>query len=196
MISLNLDNETEHTISVKEILTFVEFLEREEVAREKCSITNPLNTSELLLIYVCYFVDKVFPNEDAYDVENLTPTDIAIINNVYTKMAQNDPTYEDRVKWITDMVKLVYAVYIEFLTTEDLETAFKDNFGVMDDVLYRMITETVNTKTQPWDYLAIYDKQMISCMFIKYVNGYLDSLNEIYDDDNMDTADVNPDDYI
>jgi hypothetical protein len=52
MISLNLDQETEHTLNTNEILTFVEYLEHEEKAREKQNITNPLNKAEIPAIRI------------------------------------------------------------------------------------------------------------------------------------------------
>ena len=190
MISLNLDQETEHTINANEMLTYVEYLEREVTAREKTNTTNPLNKAEMLLIYICYFVDKVFPNEDSYNTDNATPLDIALINHIFIKLAETDMTYEDRNKWLSDTVKLVYEVYFKFLTDDNPEKLFIDGFAVMDNLIYNMVLKTADMRAQPWEYISKYDKNMIPILFAKYMNGYLETINEFYDDDKNEDVDI------
>lgn len=182
MISLNLDD-IELPIDVNYIMTFVEFLEREEIAREKQNITNGLSKPELLLIYVCYFIDKVFPrNEDTIDNQEACPTDVALINCVFIKLASIDLTYTDRVEWIKQVVKIVYEIYNQFLTCEDMDKLFSESFSMVDNLLYDLIINTVDNNIQQWDYLALYDKNMISMTYIRYMNTYLETINNIYDD--------------
>ena len=192
MISLNLDQETEHMLNTNEILTFVEYLEHEEKAREKQNITNPLNKAEMLLIYVCYFIDRVFPNKDIYNCDNAAPLDIALINHTFIKLAENDFTYEDRTKWITDTVKSIYDIYYMFLMNDDFDKLFRESFSVLDNLIFRMVMNTAEMRAQPWEYLGIYDKKMIPILFAKYINGYLDIVNNIYEDDyDEEIEDVN-----
>lgn len=192
MISIKL-GENEYSFDSNSLLTYVEFLERDEIAKEKQNIEDGLNKLELLLIYTCYLVDKVFPNVDdnnIYDDESY-PVDVSIINCILFKLASIDPTYEDRIKWLSEAVKIIYDIFISFIETEDKEELIKTSFTIADNIIYDMVLKTINMKYQQWDYLAIYDKAMITKRFENYMNSYMNTIDSLYgNEDNEDDDEV------
>lgn len=189
MIKVNFDS-VEKEYDSNKLLTFVEYLEYEEDAKNKLHVRECLNKSQLLLIYVCYLLDMLFPKGNLEDVDDLCPTDVAIVNGIFIKIASIDPTYTDRTKWLTDVIKLIYETYKQFLQEEDFETLFSQTFSLMDNLLYDMITKEIDMKKQAWEYLHEYDKRMVTVCFIRYLNVYLDTIDWVYDDKKMEDIDI------
>lgn len=184
-----IDDIIDTIVTTKYIITFVEFLELEEKAREKTETKEGLNKYELLLLYVCYLIQKAFCKYDINEEIDNNPSDVALINSVYVKMLGYDPTYEDRNSWLKGAIKIILEIYNLFISTEDYEKLFANSFSMLDNIVYNLITKSIEAKHHPWNYIVEYDKNMVSIEFIRYINTYWDTIDKIYSNNKEDEID-------
>lgn len=178
-------------IATRYIVTFVEYLELEEKAREKNDTTEYLNKQELLLLYTCYLIQKAFCKYDINEEVDNNPSDVALINAVYIKLLEYEPTYTDRLEWLKGAIKIILDTFNIFITTEDYESVFVNSFTILDNIVYDLIMRSIETKTHPWNYLVEYDKNMVSIEFIRYINTYWDTIDKIYEQQEEDNNEIN-----
>ena len=196
------------------ILTYKEYLIQHNIAAEKSHIDDKirLNGGELLLMYVCYLVANAFKLNDIShqaigielndDVDKFSPMDIAIINRIFIKIADIGYDYkeEDRNKWLKQALFAVIETYNSFITAENVEELFANNFQLLDNLMYNYFTLQISDRNdkQRWEYLYDYNKHLITDQFFNYLNTYLQTIDTFYaneeeeikeEDQAMETAD-------
>ena len=187
------------------IITYSELTKQEIIAADKLHINNNdrLNSGELLLIYICYLIDNVFNINDSmlnqnneFDEHPFGPLDIAIINNLYVKIASIGFDYEDKHKWLNEVITNIITLYNSFadMNDEDINKFFTENYSILDNLLYDYFvkqTSANDENKQRWEYLYEYNKILITSHFFKYINVYLETIDKLYGNEEEDKYDDN-----
>lgn len=198
-------------ISKKYIMTFVEYVEEEHKAKLSANIkSNPLSLNEILLLYSCYLLEKSITIDEVEQKEDScsAPMDICVINNIYIQLSKIDIKYNNRDEWLINAIKIIYNIYNvifseaydeddinynkltdeqkeklkEFDRDDKSENLFKNNFMLLDDLIYNISFSLMNPNSPTYDYIRKYNKYLLTNTFYSYFNTYWDTIDKLYDD--------------